>query len=188
MRRAIVMTLGMLALAGCQKKPAETAAGADGETAKPAAASATAALGMRKAGLWSQTIHAEGVTQTMKMCLDAASLEEAQYSGSQATKDMCSEQKVTPTLGGWSFHSVCNMGQGGTIISDGAATGNGDGYKMDITSTTSGAAMAQANGTRKMSIESKWEGACPANMKVGDIQLPGGMTINPQAMKAAAGK
>ena len=58
------------------------------------------------------------------------------------------------------------------------------GYKMEITSTTSGAAMAQANGTHKMAMEAKWEGPCPANMKVGDIQLPGGMTINPQAMKA----
>jgi hypothetical protein len=183
MRRTVVITMGMLALAGCQKKPGD-AASAAGEAAKPAAASAPAALGMRKAGLWSQTVQTEGVTQTMKMCLDAASLEEAQYSGSQATKDSCSEQKVTPTPGGWSFHSVCNMGQGGTTISDGTATGNGDAYKMDITSTTSGAAMAQANGTRKMALEAKWEGPCPANMKVGDIQLPGGMTINPQAMKA----
>jgi hypothetical protein len=186
MQRSIVITLGILALAGCQKKPAETAAAAGGEAAKPAVANATASLGMRKAGLWSQTVHAQGVAQTMKMCVDAASLEDAQYSGSQATKDMCSEQRVTPTTGGWSFHSVCRMGQGGTVTSDGTATGNGDGYRMDITSTTTGSAMAQANGVHKMSLDAKWEGPCPANMRVGDVQLPGGMTINPAAMKAGA--
>jgi hypothetical protein len=185
MRHMIVMALGALALAGCQKTE-EKAASADG-AGTAATASAPASLGMRKAGLWTQTVSTEGMNQTMKMCMDAASLAEASVAGQDIGKDRCSKQAVTARPGGWSFDSVCETGDGGTVTSKGTATGNGEGYKMDVTMTTTGSPMPQANRTMNMKMEAKWEGPCPAGMAAGDIQV-NGMTINAGAMKAMKDK
>ena len=51
-------------------------------------------------------------------------------------------------------------------------------YKVDVTSTTAGGPMPQANGVHKISIEATWQGPYPADMKPGDMEMPGGMKIN----------
>ena len=56
--------------------------------------------------------------------------------------------------------------------------------KNDITPKPGGWAftsecdMAQANGTHEMEMTGTWGGACPANMKPGDMTMPNGMTMN----------
>jgi len=71
------------------------------------------------------------------------------------------------------------MGDGGKVVSDGEATGDfGSHYKVNVTSVTSGSSFAQSNGTHKIAIEADWKGPCPAGMKGGDIEMPGGMRIN----------
>jgi hypothetical protein len=190
MKRAIgIAAVSVLALAACGKKTDTAAsAGANG-TAATAVASAPAAPQAppsRKSGLWTQTITSDAMNrtmnQTMKMCLDAAADQKMKFWGSsQAGKSTdCTEQRVTPHLGGgWDFHSVCQMGESGTITSDGSATGDFNShYKVEVTAVTAGSPMAQANGTHKMSIEATWNGPCPADMKPGDMELPGGMRIN----------
>jgi hypothetical protein len=65
------------------------------------------------------------------------------------------------------------------VTSDGSATGDfGSHYKVELTSTTSGSSMAEANGAHKMSMEGTWKGPCPADMKGGDIEMPGGMRVS----------
>lgn len=180
MRATIVLALGAVALAGCQREAQEAKA--------PSAENPPASLGLRKAGLWTQTVSADGTSQEMKMCLDEASLEDAQISAQQVGREMCSKHAVTPRPGGWSFESVCDTGEGGVITSAGTAQGDGEGYRMEITATTTGAAMPQANGTRKMTLTAKWVGPCPEGMNPGDIQV-GGMTIRAQdTMKGAQGR
>jgi hypothetical protein len=181
MRQVLLLGLGVLALAGCQKKEAA----ATGEAKTAAAAAPAAPMSMkRKAGLWSQTIATGGMTQTMKLCLDEATDQQMQVTGQAVGKDMCSENTVTPTAGGWSFKSVCSMGQGGgTVTSTGSATGDFNShYVVKASTVTAGSSMAQANGTHDVSIEATWEGPCPAGMKPGDMQLPGGVTINAAKM------
>lgn len=116
------------------------------------------------------------------MCLDEASDAKMKVWGSEmrAGRSDCAEQKVSRRLdGGWDFHAVCNMGESGTITSDGQATGDfGSHYTVTLTSVTSGSAYPQANGERKTTIEAAWKGPCPADMKGGDMELPGGMKIN----------
>jgi hypothetical protein len=180
MRRVILTTLGLLALAGCQRSE-EKAASAEG-AASPAAQPSE--LGMRKAGLWTQTVSVAGLASTsMKMCLDAADLKDAQLTGPEMSRDRCSKNAVTPAPGGWTFESVCDAGDGGTMTLKGTAKGNGDGYTMELTSTTTGAARPEANVTTKTTVVAKWEGPCPAGMSPGDMQV-GGMTINAGSMKA----
>lgn len=197
MRRVAVLfasvALGAVALSACQKK-AETAAAAPGE---PAAATAAAPAPMagpptRKAGLWSQTVQAEGVGQSMKVCLDADTDKKMTVWGQAAGKDACARQSFAPAPGGYSFESECDLGPGGKVVSKGSITGDfGSAYTVKVSSTTTGASMPQANGAHEMTMTAKWEGPCPAGMKGGDVAvtLPGGrqMTINMEQMTAMAG-
>jgi hypothetical protein len=69
MHRALILSAGLLALAGCQKKP-ETPAMATGEAPAAAASAPMTGPPRRKAGLWTQTVTTQGMTQTSKICLD----------------------------------------------------------------------------------------------------------------------
>jgi len=183
MKRAMwACGVAVLALAACQKK-ADTAA--TGESASVAANAPAAQPGPltpppRKPGLWEQKVSMAQMSQSTKMCLDQATDKQMAWWGSQAAKSTCGEQNVTARAGGgWDFHSVCKSPDGGTTTSDGVATGDFNShYKVDVTSTTAGGPMPQANGVHKISIEATWQGPCPANMKPGDMEMPGGMKIN----------
>jgi len=193
MQRAIwISAAAVLALAACSKKAADTGQAVTASATAPAAPAAPATPPPRKAGLWEQKISTGSMQQTMKMCLDASVDQKMKWWGSQAKgKSDCTQQTVTPHPGGgWDFHAVCPMGESGTITSDGSATGDfGSHYKVEVTSVTTGSPMAQANGTHKTSIEATWTGPCPADMKAGDMEMPGGMRINmTDAMNGAAAK
>jgi hypothetical protein len=175
-----VAVVGLLALAGCGKK------GGEGDVTsvaivKPAAAPMTPPP--RKAGLWEMKIATSGMSQTMKQCLDEATEQKMKWWGSQAQKSGnsdCEQETITPHAGGgWDFHAVCKMGESGTITSDGQATGDfSSHYKVEVNSVTTGSPMAQANGAHKTTIEAAWTGPCPADMRAGDMEMPGGMRIN----------
>ena len=65
------------------------------------------------------------------------------------------------------------------VTTTGKATGDFNSkYVIKATSVTTGSSMAQTNGTHEMEMTGTWEGACPANMKPGDMTLPNGMTMN----------
>jgi hypothetical protein len=185
-----------LALAACSKKEAATPAA--GGAAAPASATAAAPMlktpPLRKAGLWTQTVTSSKTTQSIKMCLDEAVQKKMQLWGQSMAKSDCKEQSITPHMGGgWDFHSVCNMGESGTVTSNGSATGDfNNHYTMTLTSTTAGSPMPQANGEHKTVIEATWSGPCPSDMKPGDMEMPGGFKINMSgdgpAMVSGAGK
>lgn len=195
-RGGLICGAAALALGGCAKKTETAATG----TAVPATANAPVAtpsgpmsLPSRKAGLWEQTVSTDKMHQTVSMCLDAAFDQKMKIWGGQASKTGCTDERINAHLGGgWDFHSVCPMGESGTVTSDGSATGDfGSHYTVAVTSTTAGSPMAQANGVHKINIEATWKGPCPADMKPGDMAMPGGMKINmgeAMAGGAAAGR
>jgi len=177
MRLIVVLGASALALAACQKK--EETAAATGEPAAAKAPAGPMTPPKRKAGLWAQTMVAQGMTQTTKFCTDAAVEAKMSVWGQQMGQDMCAKNLITPAAGGWSFESECDMGQGGKVATKGSATGDFNSrYVIKATSVTTGSAMPQANGTHEMQMTAAWEGPCPAGMKPGDMQLPGGMTVN----------
>ena len=178
MRRVLVMGVGLLVLAACQKKTDSTAA--VGEAPVASASAAMTNPPKRKPGLWNQTISTGDMTQTMKLCLDEATEAKMTVWGQQATKNVCAKNIVTPAVGGgWSFVSECDMGEAGKIATTGKATGDFNSkYMIKATSVTTGSSMAHSNGTQEMQMTGTWEGACPASMKPGDMTLPNGMTMN----------
>jgi hypothetical protein len=185
MKRAIWISAAMaLALVGCSKKTTtkETEVTQVDKAMPSASASATppAAPPERKAGLWEQTMSSDRINQTTRVCLDKSVQDKLSWTGQQAGKSGCEKSSVTPRVGGgWEFNSVCDLGAGGRVVSHGVACGDfGDHYSVEIDSTTTGAAMPQANGDHKMKLEASWKGPCPADMKPGDMELPGGMKLN----------
>lgn len=188
-RRALTMTVALLALAACGKKEDKTAAVGD---AAPAAATAPApgpaATPRRKPGLWTQTVSMEGFSQITRICLDEATEAKLSVVGGQMSQEACSQTTMTPKLGGgWSFSSTCDMGSGGKTTTTGVITGDfGSKYRMEADTTTEGAGAPQMNGARKMVMEAAWQGPCPADFKPGDMEMPNGMKMNMLAMGGAA--
>jgi hypothetical protein len=195
MKRAILISAAaVLALAACGKKTDTAATGTAAPTPTSTSVSASTPPSLlnpppRKPGLWVQTVSSDrmksggpGMKQSIRMCLDAATEQKMKWWGSNAGphKPDCQEQSFHPHLGGgWDFHSVCNMGESGTVTSDGAMRGDfGSHYTVEMTSTTAGSPMPQANGSHKMTIEATWTGPCPADMKPGDMEMPGGFKVN----------
>ncbi len=197
MRLFTIMGVSLLAaggLAACQKKgePAKTGEAASVTAAAPAAT--PMAPPHRKPGLWTQTLNTAGMKQVTKMCLDAETESKVTLWGQQTKEDLCAKNTITPVPGGMKFESECDMGEGGHMVSTGTATGDfNSAYTVKVSSTTTGAKMPEANGTHEILMEGKYEGACPAGMKGGDMQMsvPGmkqPMTININEMQARAGK
>jgi hypothetical protein len=185
MKRAILICgAAVLALAACSKKSETAATGtsapATANAPAPPEASGSMSLPSRKAGLWEQTVTSDKMHQTISMCIDAALDQKMKVWGSQNGKSQCREEKITSHLGGgYDFHAVCAMGESGTVTSDGVVSGDfGSRYTVDVTSTTAGSPMPQANGAHTISIAANWKGPCPADMKAGDMMLPGGMKFN----------
>jgi hypothetical protein len=173
------------ALVACNRKDSgETAATGD-EAAAPAGKAAPPAVPpapKRKVGLWEMRMSMAEVdfVQTMRVCLDAATDAKTAVWNAQMSKDMCSRQTATRQPdGSWAFTSVCDMGSGGVVTTQGVASGDfSKRYQVRMTSTTAGAATPQMNRTSNMTMDAAWLGACPEGMKGGDVELPGGVRMN----------
>jgi hypothetical protein len=197
MRRIVVVSLGLVAaasLAACSKKPSvpdkPNSPKPVVEATAPDKPMASAAMPHRKPGLWSQTMATRGMTQTSKICIGADTDTKMSAWGQAMGKSACSKNDFHPTATGWAFTSECDMGEAGHISSKGEATGDfNGGYTMKVTSVTTGSSMPQANGSHDMTLQAKYEGACPADMRPGDITMnmpgmKGGMKINVEQMAA----
>lgn len=184
MRLIVVLAASACVLAACQKKE-ETTAAATGEKAPAVATAKPAAPPKLRAGYWTQTISSQGTTQEIRLCLDEAFAEKMNLWGSQTSAEVCEKYNITPTAGGWTFESECNMGAGGVTVTKGVVTGDiASRYTVKATTTTTGAQMAQANGYREMELTAVRADQCPAGMKAGDMTMPGGMTMNLSQIEA----
>lgn len=189
MRRVLLMGVGLfavVALAACQKKTEAAKPGEPAQAAAGAAAGSAAPVGppKRKPGLWAQTVSTRGMTQTSKICLDAATDAKLSAWGQAVGKGACSKNAFAAVPGGWSFASQCDMGQMGKVATAGMASGDFNSrYVVKAKTVTTGASMPQANGTHEMELTATWEGPCPAGMRPGDMAMsmpgmPKGMTMN----------
>jgi len=186
MRWLAVACVAALTVGACQKKTQEAAKTGDAPAAVASAPAVPGAPPKRKPGLWSHTVATgAGVSQSMKICLDADTDAKMTVWGQAMGNQKCARNSFAPAPGGWTFESDCEMGESGRIVSKGAVTGDfHSAYTVKITSTTTNAAMAQANGVHDMTLTARWEGACPQGMAGGDVQLANGMTINMESMTA----
>lgn len=177
MRHILVLAAAAAAISACQRQ--EEAAESVAEAPVAAATAEAAARPQRRAGLWEQTITVGEMTQSTRICLDAATDEQLSMFGQQGGDDACRQQAMTRVGDQWRFTSVCDMGSGGTVTTEGAATGDFQTrYEVTARTRTEGADVPQMNGEHEMRMVAAWQGPCPEGMRPGDMTMPGGMTVN----------
>lgn len=187
--RVVLLAVTLMAAASLSACGKKEAAG-DGQVAatEPSSAPASAAIASppkRKAGLWEQTMTAEGKSTVMKMCTDEAFESKVSFVANNAMPGVCN-QTVTPAAGGgWSFTSTCDMGSGGKTVSEGTASGDfASKYEVKARSTTTGAQVPQMNRSSEMTLVAVYKGACPEGWAAGDVEMPGVGKISTAGMMA----
>lgn len=174
----IVAGVSALALTACNKK-ADEAAKTETAAAPGAAAPAADGAPRHKAGFWQQVVTVDGVTAPVsKICLDDA-LSAKMPIGATPAGVACSKNLVSRTATGYSLSSVCEMGTGGVVSTEGTVTGDFDNaYEMTARVTTTGAQVAHMNRAVTVRLSSKRLGDCPAGMSPGAEQTPDGVIID----------
>ena len=178
----ICVSVAVLALAACGKK--EAGDGAPGTAAAPAdapAAMATATPGLGlKAGLWEMATQVEGMPQTIvtKMCMDetlTASFT-TKMGSLQQGDTKCSDQTVTRNGNTIDMTAVCVDGNQRINTKVHMEMKGDTGYHQTINATFD--PPTQGRSAVSTSIDGKWLGACGADMKPGDVVMPGGLKVN----------
>lgn len=181
-RLALVGVSAALALGACG--PQDKAA--DGKTQTPSAAPAAPTLASGsprlKPGLWRVAASGDGPMGESRMCLDEAVQARMNVIGAQAAPGSCqaTETRARPG-GGWTFRTACDMSAlgGGTSVTEGEITGDlNSSYSSRSTVTTTGAEITHMNRAVTIASTGTYEGACPADMKPGDIEIPNGTRFN----------
>ena len=177
----VICIVGALALSACSK-PGAPAEDGGANTVAPAAAPAdpTAELSKGsglKPGLWQMTTTVKGMTSGLetKMCLDEGlSHKFSEMGTSNPGKLDCSPTAATRSGDLIDVTTVCKT-EGMTVTNQMHMELTGpDSYKQTVTQTYDPAMMPPTVST----IDGKYLGACPSDMKAGDMRLPGGRTIN----------
>ena len=140
-------------------------------------------LPARKPGLWEITGTSdrnEGASHTMKMCTDDKTQQFLSHFGDQMGKNRCSKRDVQNQGTQVITDTVCNVAQSQvtshTVMTFDSTTSftiqNHSHYEPALFGKT------ESNSTQT----GKWVGACPADMKPGDVLSPNGVKINLNAV------
>lgn len=177
----ICVTLSALLLLGaCSGKHDDAAAGNTAAAGNAAAAvNATPAatkLTMPKPGLWEMTVSTPGMPKPMKtqMCIGAPVPGANPFAPPPRAGQNCARSDVTRTATGYSIDMECKM-NGMTMSTKGEVSGDfSSNYKTVMTTSMSGAGIPAAMQTERTSTaESRYIGACPADMKPGTAKQAG---------------
>lgn len=141
----------------------------------------------RKPGLWRITNTVDGAASPVPMtiCVDAALGEKMSQMAGQMRNDIqCAQRDIRGTPTGAAIDQVCTM-NGTTMTSHIEIVSASDAaFQQTIDSTYSPAMMGRTES--KVVMDGQWQGACPADMKAGDMTMPGGMKMNIYTMLEAA--
>lgn len=127
-----------------------------------------------KDGLWEATtshLMAGKTNQmTMKICQDHSTQQkDRELSAQLRAKDQCVHSTTQPAPGVYVVEKKCTTGPSAGTSSKGTMTFRGDSaYRMEMRMTNG------AGAESSMTIEAKYVGPCPADMKPGDTIMPDG--------------
>ncbi|HTQ14220.1 MAG TPA: DUF3617 family protein [Rhizomicrobium sp.] len=132
----------------------------------------------RKAGFWTITMHMDGVKNmpaSTRMCLDANTDQKMMDHSMAWQPKECSPPSIQGMGPSRTVDVVCHM-DGGVQKTHVVMTFVGDNaYHMDISTTNTPPRYGRAG--MHMTQDAKWQGACPADFKPGDMEVSG-MKIN----------
>ena len=178
---AVACVIALATLTGCGK--------VDGDAAS------SAATPSRKAGLWEQVVTRDGKPGrlgVLTLCVDAATDHQLGVFGRHVAKGDCDRTVTRDAAGVYHFVSTCTLNNGTVVKTMGAASGDfASGYKVHSEVNISDAPFAPMNGMHVIDISGRYEGACPATMRPGDVSLGSGLKVNmdrlPQIASAVTG-
>lgn len=138
-------------------------------------------LPQRKAGLWeivSTDASAKRPPMKQRLCLDRETDGLLNKMGIATSKQACAKNEMQVTGNRVTFHAVCDFG-GSQLTSDGVITYSSDSSYRNEVHGHFQPPMAGVGDTHTVQ-DGKWVGACPADMKPGDLvtdQGPGGHEV-----------
>ena len=159
-----VLTLTFIASAALLSACSNAESGKAGEAGKSEAPAAAAKA--PKAGLWEQTTSGGMIPapMTVKMCIGEPVEGSNPFEAPPAAGSECT-QSGTAT----DFKSTCTT-NGMTVTSAGKVTGAmSSAYKVELTTTTTGANVPPQMAEMKMTIDAERVGDCPAGVQPGAI-------------------
>ncbi len=165
-----------------------------GGCAKPSTDGASVAPPARRAGLWEQVMTRDGKPGRLgklQICLDAATDARVSAFGRRFNSAAC-QKSVTRDGGVYRFTASCTRENGATVKTTGVATGDfTQNYRVRSEIDVSGASLEAMNGMHTVEVNGRYLGACPDDMRPGDVSLGGGLKVNidrlPQIAKAMGG-
>lgn len=181
MRAVPVLCIGLLALAACDRRERAEAPEAPSAAAPTPAAAPVPTRPVRKPGLWETSASMEGVDNvfTSRLCIDEKTDAQLSLASAQPGAGACETTQTRQPDGSWRFSSVCDRGSGGRTTTAGTASGDfSSRYTVQAETRTEGAAVPQLNRAARMILQADWRGPCPADMRPGDVAMPGVGTIN----------
>jgi hypothetical protein len=133
----------------------------------------------RKPGLWQVTMAMPGLARPptiSKFCMDAQTESAMMGIGQSAMKTMCSKSSLSVSGNVTTMDNVCKFGRSiQTTHSTTTFTGN-SAYHTETHAHYVPPLFGKVDATTTQ--DGKWIGACPTDMKPGDIVLPGGVKMH----------
>jgi len=177
MRTALVLIAALGLMAGCSKPKTPEGAASGSEVAKPAALAD--ANPMQKPGLWEIATAIPGMPKGIvsQLCVDQGLSGRMAEIGMKGMGDtQCSQSNISKAGSTVDVDSVCQM-SGRTVTSHIHMEMISDSeYHQIITSTMT--PPISGDGKTETTVIGKRTGDCPADMKGGDMVIPGGMKMN----------
>jgi len=144
-------------------------------------------LPKRKPGLWEMSTasaESKGAPAMSKVCIDATTDRELMNFGLGVTNQLCSKREIKVTGGVATINMVCTVGDSqATSHSTITYTGN-TAYRAEVRAHFEPPFMGRSDSTTTQ--QAKWIGACPPDMRPGDLVTGNGVKINLRDL--AAGK
>lgn len=134
-----------------------------------------------KAGLWETVMTEGGRSTTTKHCMgDQASIREVLETTKSLMQGMCEQSEITKSGDSYISKFNCNMGVTKLEV---ASVITGD-FNSEYTVTTKSTMNPplMGNSGSSSSGTSKYQGACPSDMKPGDIIMDNGKKMNTMEM------
>jgi pimeloyl-ACP methyl ester carboxylesterase len=141
-----------------------------------------AGSGLRRAGLWRQTIVRDGRPTpfgAIRICVDEATDAKLTLIGHAVGGSRCTRTVARQPDRSIRFHSVCGFGRGGVVDSTGSASSDfSSTYHLHADSIVHGSIYRPMNGLHATDIRASYIGPCPSDMAPGEIIIGPGLKVN----------
>jgi len=144
-------------------------------------------LPKRKPGLWEMSTASsenKGAPAMSKVCIDATTDRELMNFGLGVTNQLCSKREINVTGSVATINMVCTVGNSQTTSHSTITYTGNSAYRAEVRAHFEPSFMGKTDSTTTQ--QARWTGACPPDMKPGDLVTGNGVKINLRDL--AAGK